>query len=105
MAIVSRIRVQLDGAVSWDLTEKPLAAVEKTAMDTPGMCARHAIVTNNCREMRGDDGAFDEVVQRMRGEYDRVCEGRGREEGLEIHFAMIVQLPRHRKPSPSPEPE
>lgn len=34
-----------------------------------------ALITPDCRANRGDDGAWDEAVRRLRAEYDLVVEG------------------------------
>lgn len=66
-------------------------------MNVPGMAAEHLVITNNCRRLHGDTGAFDEAVRRARKHYDTICKGRGLEKGLEIHLVLVVQLPRHRE--------
>lgn len=35
----------------------------------PGIKAVHAIITDTCRENRGDEGAIDEALRRVKEEY------------------------------------
>lgn len=64
-----------------------------TTMILPGMIAEHAIISDTCRENRGDMGAFDEAVRRLREEYARCIEGWRGTPGVTFHLALTVERP------------
>lgn len=39
------------------------------------MDVQHCIITPECRSSRGDEGAWDEAVRRLRAEYEAVVAG------------------------------
>lgn len=53
----------------------------------PGIAAKHCIITETCRANRGDEGAFEEAVARIRDAYHLNLAGRR---------ARGVALPRYR---------
>ena len=60
----------------------------------PGTTAKHAIVTDACREARGDEGAVDEALSRLREEslvYMLPCWPKGK--GLKLHFVLSAERP------------
>ena len=72
--------------------------VEKTmATKIPGIKAKHAIITPNCRTIeRGTEGppamqAFDEAVRRLREEYEQIV--RVRHDAWNGHLVFTVEHP------------
>lgn len=61
---------------------------------TPGVCAQHCIISDDCRRGRTDAGAFEEAVDRLRQVYDRVCGGWGTDSGLKLHLVLTVEKPQ-----------
>jgi hypothetical protein len=60
----------------------------------PGINALHAVITPVCRKNRGQDGAFDEAVRRIREEYDSVIKGwteNGKPDGINLHLVLSVE--------------
>lgn len=62
-------------------------------MEIPGITAVHAIISDNCRKGRTDDGAFEEAVRRMKTEYDAIMKGWPIGKGTTIHMALTVERP------------
>ena len=63
-------------------------------MKVPGAAAHHSIITENCRDLRTADGAFDEAVRRARESYDRIVEGwTGNDRQPRIHLIISVERP------------
>lgn len=60
-------------------------------MKTPGVTAMHAIVTDTCRANRGDEGAIDEALARLRRSA-LSCLGAGKP-GTRFHFVLSVERP------------
>lgn len=56
----------------------------------PGITAAQAAITDVCRANRGDDGAFDEAVSRLRQQYDDIVGHRRDESGVEYHLVLSV---------------
>lgn len=65
----------------------------KMTTKIPGVKAVHAIITPNCRTVeRGDDpvmDAFDEAVDRLRAEYEQICEWR--KDGFNAHVVLTIE--------------
>lgn len=63
------------------------------ATKIPGIKAKHAIITPNCRTVdRGDDpvmDAFDEAVGRLREEYRVICAMR--DDGFNAHVVLTIE--------------
>lgn len=59
-------------------------------MTIPGITAKHAIITPACRANRGDDGAFEEAVKRLREEYKTILNLPGNE-AVTFHAVLLVQ--------------
>ena len=52
------------------------------------------LITPTCRANRGDDGAFDEAVRRVREVYyARLAEGNGAEVTVRITAQVVVEVP------------
>lgn len=69
-------------------------ADSETPRIAPGAPASHSIITPVCRENRGDDGAFDEAVERARVAYDAVVQGwAGLDRQPTIHLVLTVERP------------
>ncbi len=60
----------------------------------PGIKAAHAIISTNCRAMRGDIGAYDEAVLRLRSDYEKLLSHWPREKGAKFHVVLTVEYPR-----------
>lgn len=69
----------------------------------PGIKACHAVISDRCRTNRGDGGAFDEAVSRLRQEYERAVDGWKIGMGAAIHLVLAVQRPAPPGP-PDPPP-
>lgn len=59
----------------------------------PGIKARHAIVTDQCRGNRGDEGAVDEALARLREEALSCFEGWRGKPGVQWHFVLTMEAP------------
>lgn len=59
----------------------------------PGVPAKHAIITDTCRTGRGEDGAIDEALKRLRDEYLNCARGWPVGKGVKFHIALIVERP------------
>jgi hypothetical protein len=68
---------------TWDDLESP-----KTFL--PGVKAKHAIISSVCRANRGDAGAADEAVDRLRVELGRLMEAWDPERGATFHLVLTV---------------
>lgn len=63
-------------------------------MNVPGAIARHAIITDNCREAQGGDlAAFEEAVNRLRVSYQEIVQGWPRGAGAQLHVVLTVERP------------
>lgn len=60
-------------------------------MTAPGIIARHAVITPQCREGRGVAGAWDEAVARLRAEY-AALQIHANEEAI-FHLVLTVERP------------
>ena len=58
----------------------------------PGLKVVHAIVTPNCRRVRGLHGAFEEAVRRLRKEY-LTCDTYDCNAKVDYH--VVITLVRH----------
>ena len=65
--------------------------IEKRA---PGLCALHAVITDQCRENRGDAGALDEAFDRIRQQYERSVKGWRGTPGVKFHVLLTVERPQ-----------
>lgn len=53
-----------------------------------------AFITPECRTNRGDDGAWNEAVDRLRKEYDSVCQGwGGNEKQPTLNLILTMERP------------
>lgn len=62
-----------------------------------GIQAGHCIITPNCRDNRTQSGAWEEACQRLKLEYDKICEQRGDINQCDFHLALILETPRHKE--------
>lgn len=60
----------------------------------PGIAAAHAIITEECRRNRGDVGAFEEAVRRLRKAFDEGLTFWALGTGKRIHLVLTVELPK-----------
>ncbi len=58
-----------------------------------GSKAHHNIISDKCREIHGDYGAFKESVDQMETVYNKTCEAFGKESGVKINIVMTVERP------------
>lgn len=65
-------------------------------MIIPGAKAAHAVISDNCRDAHGDEGAFDEAVRRLREEYLTCLNGWKGTPGVQFHLVLNIESPRHR---------
>lgn len=63
----------------------------KTTM--PGVKAGHCRISDQCRSGRGDRGAFDEAVNRMRAIYDAMCESWPIGKDAKLHLVLVIERP------------
>lgn len=61
----------------------------------PGIKARHAVISDLCRSGKGDEGAIDEALARLRETYLECVAGWAREgrAGVKYHVALTVERP------------
>lgn len=59
----------------------------------PGQLALHLVVSDACREGRGEQGAIDEAVERLRREYAHLLTGWPAGSGVRFHIALTVERP------------
>ena len=59
----------------------------------PGSKAKHCIVTDACRENRGDWPAVDEALERLREEALLCIKGWQNRPGAQFHFVLTVERP------------
>lgn len=59
----------------------------------PGIKAKHAIVTPNCRKLKGDDPAISEALERLREEC-KSCMSFEANQGANFHFVLTVERPK-----------
>lgn len=57
----------------------------------PGIKAKHAIVTDQCRLNRTDEGAVDEALRRLREEALQCIDGWKGTPGVNFHFLLTVE--------------
>lgn len=63
-------------------------------MSTDGSHVSHSIITPECRENRGDEGAWNEAVARARREYDAIVEGwSGHIRQPTLHLVLGLERP------------
>ena len=58
-----------------------------------GSCAQHCLITDVCRRGRGNAGAFDEAVARVRKVYEQCLDGWGDKQGVKYHLVLTVERP------------
>ncbi len=65
-----------------------------TPTKIPGLCARHIIIKDACRELRGDKGAIDEALGRARDALEKAIKGWGPPgRGMQLHVVVTVERP------------
>ena len=60
----------------------------------PGIQAKHAIISDNCRQLRGDEGAIDEALDRLKQEYVKLMEHWPLGKEVKFHVVLTVDYPR-----------
>lgn len=60
----------------------------------PGTPAKHCIITEACREGRGDHGAIDEALARIRAEYLECVNGWLVGSGPRFHLVLTLEKPK-----------
>lgn len=61
--------------------------------------ASHSIITPECRENRGDEGAWDEAVARAKEQYDAIVAG-WREHARQPTLHLVLEIERPFIPAP-----
>ena len=56
----------------------------------PGRKAKHAYITDVCRTNRGDDGAIEEALNRLREEFKACADAWKIGDGTEFHLVLTV---------------
>jgi hypothetical protein len=59
----------------------------------PGLKAKHAIITDQCRLNRTDEGAVDEALRRVRQEALECMAGWPTGAGAQFHIALTIERP------------
>lgn len=62
-------------------------------MELPGIKAQHAIITDTCRQNRGDEGAIDEALARLKQEYLATLKFWPIGKDVTFHVALTVDKP------------
>lgn len=62
-------------------------------MYIPGQVAVHAIISDGCRSARGDAGAADEAVRRVREQLEKILDGWAIGSGGIFHVVVTVERP------------
>jgi hypothetical protein len=62
----------------------------------PGSSAAHCVITEMCRENRGQTGAFDEAAYRLREQYEAIAAGWPIGKGATIHLLLTIERPESR---------
>jgi hypothetical protein len=57
----------------------------------PGSSVAHAVVTDECREKKGDWTCYDEALHRLREQYAKVVKGWPVGNGAKIHIVLTVE--------------
>lgn len=60
-------------------------------MQAPGQCARHAIITDECRQHKGDAAVIEEAIGRLRESWESVAEGHLIGRGTKFHLLLMVE--------------
>ncbi len=60
-------------------------------MHVPGIMARHAIISDDCRVAHGDLRAFEIAVERLRESYLQSCGGFPISRGAKLHVMFSVE--------------
>lgn len=60
--------------------------------ETKGIKAVHAIVTDVCRENKGDEAAFQEAVERVLSESRELTQWHERGKGVKFHVILAVEM-------------
>lgn len=59
----------------------------------PGIKAQHAMITDQCRVNRGDIGAIDEALARLRVAAINCLPGWPTDQGVNFHLVLTVERP------------
>lgn len=57
----------------------------------PGISAKHTVITDECRAVHGDGGAFNRAVLALLSVYNDLTHRRSDEEGLNYHLVLTVE--------------
>lgn len=66
---------------------------ERPQTKVAGVKAHHSYITDVCRTNRGDDGAFQEVVRRLREQYDFLTRRWPIGSDVKMHFVLTLDRP------------
>jgi hypothetical protein len=59
----------------------------------PGSSVAHVVVTDECREKKGDWTCYEEGLRRLREMYATICKGWPVGKKAKIHLVMTVERP------------
>lgn len=59
----------------------------------PGIKTLHAVVTDDCRNNRGEVEAADEALRRLRDAYIDIAKFWADKPGVKFHFVLTVEAP------------
>ena len=57
----------------------------------PGIKALHAVISDNCRIARGQEGAIDEALLRLRESYMEIVDAWPTGKGTNFHLILTVE--------------
>lgn len=63
----------------------------------PGIKALHAVITDACRQGRGEEGAIDEALARLRDQYLGLAKFWSDKGGVQFHLVLTVDKSGLRK--------
>lgn len=62
-----------------------------TETKVPGIAAKRVVITDECRAIHGDGGAFNRAALQLLAEYSDVTARRKGEKGLNYHLVLTVE--------------
>lgn len=57
----------------------------------PGIAAKRVVITDECRKLHGDGGAFNRAALALLSMYNDITHRRSDEEGLNYHLVLTVE--------------
>ncbi len=62
-----------------------------TETRTPGISLKHTVITDECRVIHGDGGAFNKAAIALLSEYNAITRQKGDEKGIDYHLVLTVE--------------